>query len=158
MARRMCLLGMLVVLSVAYASAQGTTGTTTFSISSISGAYGITYSGTVLSASGSTGSTATTSPIAGAGQLVFDGKGGVTGSETFNRAGTVCAGTLTGTDTVNPDGTATITLTLTPTTSTTSGCASGTLTLGAVAVNGGQQVLLSGTDTDKVVSGQASKQ
>lgn len=118
-----------------------------FSVASISGAYGITYSGTVLNASGFN------SAIAATGRMVADGQGNLSGSETFNVVGKVCEGTLNGTYTVNGDGTASITLTFAP---LNVGCPSGTTTLSAVLVDDGEEVYFSQND-NKVLSGVARK-
>lgn len=161
---KLYLLGMLVLSFVVTFTqnsnaAAGTT-TTTFTAASIAGAYGLTFNGSVINAAGSTAGT--TSAFAGTGQVVFDGKSAVTGSETFNLAGTVCTGTITGTYTVNSDGVATIMYTFSPTVSGTTPapatCPSSSQTHSAVIVNGGQQIYFAETDADRVVTGSAQKQ
>ncbi len=60
------------------------------------------------------GKTRSGNPEAGVGILTSDGVSKVTGSLTQNKDGVVCQFTLSGSYTVNPDGTGTITVTDTP--------------------------------------------
>jgi hypothetical protein len=119
----------------------------------LAGSYGVTFSGTVINASGFTG------PIAGVGIFLLDGRGHVTGQETFNVTGTVCSGTVVGTYTTSPAGVGTVTTTFTPTTPPP--CPSGSLDLIYTSVNNNNKLYLlqSGTGSEnKIVSGVAEKQ
>jgi hypothetical protein len=72
-------------------------------------------------------------PDDGVGVLGSDGKGTVTGLLTENKNGTVCQSVLTGSYTVNPNGTASITVRETPSGS----CSGGTVTEATVLYNMG---------------------
>lgn len=123
-----------------------------FSLESIRGPYGLRFSGSIINASGFSG------PITGTGQIVADGRGTFTGSETFNVTGTVCEGPINGTYTVNSDGTGTVSFGFTPGSGSSKSCPSGTSTLSHVLVDEGNEIWLSQTDANKVVSGEARKQ
>jgi len=149
--RGICLAAVL-TLGCVYASAQNKNSGShakTFSVASVEGSYGITYNGTILNAAGFSG------PLAATGQIVADGKGNLQGSETFNVDGTICEGAIAGTYTVNADGTGQIRATFTP---ATKGCPSGTTSWSVVLVDGGQEVFLCQTESDKVLWGEARKQ
>ncbi len=57
--------------------------------------------------------------LSGTGVYQADGAGHLTGQETTNTNGQACSGTMTGTYTVNPEGTGTVSVTFT---ATTPGC------------------------------------
>jgi hypothetical protein len=120
----------------------------------LAGSYGFTFSGTVNMASGFTG------PIVGVGTFLLDGRGNVTGQETFNVTGTLCSGSLAGTYTTSRAGVGTVTATFT---ATTSDCPtpSASLDLIYTSVNNNNKLYLlqSGTgSSNKIVSGVAEKQ
>lgn len=94
-----------------------------------------------------------TGPIAGNGIFAFASAGTLTGTETFNAIGTICTGTLSGTYTLNTDGTGTITVTFTSTT-----CGSMTGHSSFVLSNAQDRMDLVGTDSFQVTSGEANKQ
>jgi hypothetical protein len=115
----------------------------------LAGSYGFTFSGTVINASGFNG------PIVGVGTFLLDGRGNVTGQETFNVTGTVCSGKLAGTYTTSLAGVGTVTATFT---ATTSGCPSGSLDLIYTSVNNNNKLYLVQNSSNKIVSGVAEKQ
>lgn len=84
-----------------------------FSTASIRGSYATSYSVALPNPSGPT------QYLSGTGVYQADGVGHLTGQETTNTNGQVCSGTMTGTYTVNPDGTGTVSVTFT---ATTPGC------------------------------------
>ncbi len=84
-----------------------------FSTASIRGSYATSYCVALTNPSG------LTQFLSGTGVFHADGAGHVTGQETTNTNGQVCSGTMTGTYTVNPDGTGTLSVTFT---ATTPGC------------------------------------
>jgi len=100
------------------------------------------------------------SPVAGFGSLTADGKGNITGgTETFNAGGSVCTGTITGTYSVNPDGTGASTFTFTST-GPGSNCSSLSGTNDddfEIRGMGGNGVDFFSTDADSVISGTASQ-
>jgi hypothetical protein len=72
------------------------------------------------------------------GLLNSDGVSKVTGTLTENKNGGVCSFTLSGTFTVNPDGTGTISVTETP---TSAGCSSAGASVASVLFNMGNGAL-----------------
>jgi hypothetical protein len=112
------------------------------------GTYGYSYTGTVLGSAGFNG------PIAGVGEFDLDGRGNLSGTETFNVTGTVCSGTLAGTYTVASDDTGTVTAAFTP---STAGCPSGTFHLYYSAVEDGRKIYFLQTDPGRVAAGEAEK-
>jgi hypothetical protein len=104
-----------------------------FSLSSIHGSYGFNFS---VFASNPTG------VLSGTGVYSVDGNGHLKGNETFNENGVTCSGSLSGTYTVNPDGTGTTSVTFTP---TTQGCTAINFTQSLVIVDSGKIVKVSDT-------------
>ena len=74
----------------------------TFSTASIRGSYGTSYIVALPDPSGPT------LFLSGTGVYQADGAGHLTGEETTNTNGQVCSGTMTGTYTINPNGTGTV--------------------------------------------------
>ncbi len=107
-----------------------------FSTASIRGSYGISYSVVLPNASGPP------QFLSGTGVFQADGAGHVTGHETTNGNGQVCDGTMTGTYTVNPDGTGTLSVTFT---ATTPGCTDLTFHQSLVILDSGRIVRVSET-------------
>jgi hypothetical protein len=98
-------------------------------------------------------------PISISGTLTGDGKGDVTGTETFNANGQVCSGTLAGTYTLNSDGTGTLNnVIFTPNGGSPAGCTSSAGTSAFTFSNGVNRIDLAGTDCFQVTSGTATKQ
>ena len=83
----------------------------------------------------------------GTGIFTADGKGNFTGTETYTVVTTPCQATVSGTYTVNPDGSGTNSATFT---TTSPGCSSGTYTQSLAIGQSGQLVLLSNTNGDQV--------
>ncbi len=92
--------------------------------------------------------TATSQVDAIVGQVTLDGKGHLSGTETFSVGGTITTVSVTGTYTQNADCTGTAQVT--PSGSPTSN-------FNTVAVNGGKELLLIETDTNTTVTGTAQE-
>ena len=107
-----------------------------FSDTSIHGRYGITYTVALPNPQGPT------QFLSGTGVYEADGAGHLTGEETTNANGEVCSGTLTGTYTVNPNGTGTTSVTFTP---TTNGCSVVSFQQSLVIVDSGRIVRVADT-------------
>ncbi len=73
-----------------------------YTLQSLKGHHGFTYSGSLLS----------TGPVASSGPIHFDGNGNLAANYTTSINGTTFTGSFTGTYTVNPDGTGAVVLTL----------------------------------------------
>ncbi len=98
-------------------------------------------------------------PIAIDGILVGDGKGGLTGTQTFNGSGLVCSGTLSGTYTVNADGTGTLNNVLfTPASGSPPECSATVGNSSFTFSNVTNHIDITGTDCFQVISGSATKQ
>jgi hypothetical protein len=94
--------------------------------------------------------------LVGTGQLVADGRGHLTGSESFSLLGTQCAGILEGgTYKIHPDGTGTVSATYTP---TTGPCGSEAVGLSLVLYKGGSGLKFYSTSEVAVTFGDAQKQ
>jgi len=90
--------------------------------------------------------------LAGAGRMVADGKGGVTGTDTFSLDGTIAHRTYTGTYSMNEDCTGSIVLQVT---------AGGTSATGhgdIVAVNNAREINFIQTDPNIIFSGVFKRQ
>jgi len=84
--------------------------------------------------------------FAGTGIFIADGRGNLTGSETFNVGGQICDDvTISGTYTVNPDGTGSDAITFS---SATPGC-SGTYQQSLVISDAGRVIRLSNTSPNE---------
>ncbi len=107
-----------------------------FSTSSIRGSYGTSYSVALANPSGPT------QFLSGTGVYEADGAGHLIGEETTNTNGQVCSGTLTGTYTVNPNGTGTASVTFT---ATTPGCSDVSFEQSLVILDSGRIVRVADT-------------
>jgi hypothetical protein len=103
-----------------------------FSLKNVRGTYATTIHGT----------------IDATGTLVADGAGNVTGgTETASDGTNVCAGTIAGSYTVNPDGTGTLTINFTTTSIIHGLCPSSpTTNTAAIVIVSEKRILSSGTD------------
>jgi hypothetical protein len=112
---------------------------TTFSKSSIKGSYAMSFAVAV-------GGGAAIDYAGGTGVIVSDGNGSLSGSESFSDTdGTVCTdATISGTYTVNPNGTGTINISLT---STEPGCTE-SFTESLAIANGGSLVKTTNLNTN----------
>ena len=117
------------------ASAQGG-----FSLASIRGSYAGIFEGKINTSGGLL-------EFLGAGIFVADGKGNFRGTETYTVVTTPCQATVSGTYTVNPDGSGANSATFT---TTSPGCSSGTYTQALAIGQSGRLVLLSNTNGDQV--------
>ena len=122
-----------------------------FGLASINGTYIIMYSGTVLDNS----VFPISGPIAAVGHFRADGKGNLSGSDTFDVDGLVCLSNFAGTYTVDASGGCTVSVTSTP---VTNGCPSGKASLIGEVFSGGGKVVFVQNDTTKVLSGEADRQ
>ena len=108
----LALLAVGVAVGAGYGDSLGH-GQGVFSDASIRGSYGISYCVALVNPSGAT------QLLSGTGVCHLDGAGHLTGEETTNTNGEVCSGTLSGTYSVNANGTGTASVTFSP---TTTGC------------------------------------
>jgi hypothetical protein len=142
--RKARVMGLLMVTAaVALCAARGASALG-FSVASVKGAYAATFHGTTD----------------GTGNLIADGAGNITGgSETVNDGTNICVGSITGSYTVNPDGTGTLT-TMFVTTSTIAGVcpASAVTNHAAIVVVSRKRVEVSGTDPGLLESGSLTRQ
>jgi hypothetical protein len=137
-----------------------------YSAADFNGTWGFGIAGTVIFTPPATGPTPNCSgwtpvtlPIALTGTLTGDGKGGVTGTQTFNADGLICSGTLKGTYTVAPDGEGTLdNVVFTPNAGSGAGCATTTGNSSFTFSSVVSRIDLTGTDCFQVVSGVAIKQ
>lgn len=142
----------LLALAVSGCGGGGSTAhaQTVFSLASISGSYGISYSVALPNASGAA------QFLSGTGLYQADGAGHLTGTETTNANGEVCSGNLAGSYTVNPNGTGTTSVKFTP---TTAGCSPVSFQQSLVIVDSGQTVRVADTiPTEVTISEQWRKQ
>ena len=108
----------------------------------ITGTYGYTFSGWIFTSTGQF-------PFADSGSLAFDGKGGLTGSDTYSYDGQIQPRTLTGTYTISTDCTGTATL---------SDNLGNSAHLNLVVVDNGQSIQFAQSDSGTVISGSAAMQ
>ena len=117
-----------------------------FSLGSVRGSYATSVHGTVDAT----------------GTLVADGAGNVTGgTETVSDGTNVCTGTITGSYTVNPDGTGTLTIHFTTTSTIHGACPSPSnpmINNAAIVVVSRNRILSSGTDPNLLESGSLTRQ
>ncbi len=151
-----------------------------FSNASLRGTYIVSFHGWV-SGGGGTVTGQSLGPQNGVGVLKADGQGNFTGTETANilyntngnpTASSACGGSstipgdaicttsLTGTYSVNPDGTGTTTATATPVAGSDCRCGpvSGFTTSNSFVMSTPEQLTIVGTDLDATVSGEAHRQ
>ena len=121
-----------------------------FSNASLSGGYSFADSGETLGAA--------SIKFAEVGVITFDGAGGFKGSATMNDNGTICTATVTGTYSINPDGSGSATVTQTPAASTARGCTTITFQVALALSGGGAQVQFVETSGTEIASGLALKQ
>lgn len=117
---------------------------TGFSLKSLQGTYAATFQGA----------------FDATGVVSADGAGNITGgTETVNDGTNICVGTLTGTYTVNSDGTGTLTLSFTTTHTNFGACPTSPTTNSAAFVTvSPDKIEVSGTDTGVLVSGSLTRQ
>jgi hypothetical protein len=176
--KRSILIGVFAVLSAVAVSGLSRASGRHFSNSSLKGTYVVVFRGTT-SGSSSTSQGTSLAPENGVGTLVPDGKGSFTGTETanilFNTAGAptssptcpssfptctaVCALTLSGTYTVNSDGSGTTTATATPAGGSDPRCGSttGFTTTSTIVLQSSKHLVFVGTDPDSTVIGEATR-
>jgi hypothetical protein len=88
-------------------------------------------------------------PFAGTGLFISDGRGNLSGHETVNFSGNACDYQISGTYTVNSDGTRTDEISFI---NGSPGCASGSFTQSLVVADGGNLILLSNTNSPDVAT------
>lgn len=116
----------------------------TYTLKSLRGAYAGRFSGTIFTNNG-------TLLMGGTGVFVADGKGNITGHESYNLSGTPCNATVTGTYAVNPDGTGTLSAAFN---TTDQGCESGTYTQSLAIGDSGRIVMLANSNPGQVIDEQ----
>jgi len=169
-------LGVVAVATVCRADGRGKP----FSNKSLHGTYVVKFQGTNSGGDGALEG-ASLAPVNGVGELVADGKGHFTGMQTanilFNTNGNptaaspgpcpgpfgvctaICTTTLSGTYTVNPDGTGTTSATAIPTSGDLRcGPATGFTTTSDIILQSSKHLVFVGTDFDATVGGQATLQ
>jgi hypothetical protein len=130
-------LGMVAILGASGGSATAHRG---YSLASLKGSYAIIFSGKI-----NTGTELL--PILGTGIIIADGHGNLSGHEAYTVDTTPCEATISGTYTINPDGSGTDTATFT---SSSAGCTSGAYTQGLAIAQRRELVLLSNTNGDQI--------
>ncbi len=122
-----------------------------FSNASLSGGYSFADSGETLGPA--------SIKFAEVGVITFDGAGGLKGNATMNDGGTICTATVTGTYSINPDGSGSATVIQTPDpASTARGCTTITFQIALALSGGGAQVQFVETSATEIASGLALKQ
>jgi hypothetical protein len=111
-----------------------------FSLKSFRGSYASIFSGKINTGSGLIS-------ILGTGIFVADGKGSLSGHETYTVDTTPCEATIAGTYTVDSDGSGTDAVTFT---TSSPGCTSGSYTQSFAIGERGEVVLLSNTNGDQI--------
>ncbi len=111
-----------------------------FSSASLKGSYAGKFSGNI-DAGGDL------LPFHGIGIFVSDGKGNLSGHETYTVDTTPCEASISGTYTINADGSGTNAVTFT---TSSPGCTSGSYTQGLAIAQRGKEILLSNTNGDQV--------
>lgn len=140
---RRTIFGFLATLSMLCISGAGSGNAAAhggFSLASLRGSYAGIFSGEANTASGLL-------PILGTGVFVADGHGNLTGHETYTVVTTPCEATISGTYTINPDGSGTDSIAFT---TSTLGCTSGTYTQSIAVAQRDEMVLLSNTNGDRI--------
>jgi hypothetical protein len=93
------------------------------------------------------------------GVLTFDGMGSFGGTATMNNGGMICAAIVTGTYSINPDGSGSATVTQTPdAASAARGCTTVTFPAALGLSGGGAQIQFVELSTAEILSGMALKQ
>ncbi len=131
-------------LGAAVSSGRGVTiqhAQRTFSTSSMHGSYGISYIVALPKVSSAT------EFLSGTGVLKADGAGHLSGEETTNTNGQVCSGTLTGTYTVNANGTGALSMLFA---ATTPGCSDVSIEQNLVILDSGRIVRVADTMPNEV--------
>jgi hypothetical protein len=122
-----------------------------FSNASLSGGYSFANSGETLGPG--------SIKFAEVGAITFDGAGGFKGNATMNDGGTICTATVTGTYSINADGSGSATLTQTPdAASAAHGCTTINFPVALALSGGGAQVQFVETSGTEIASGLALKQ
>jgi hypothetical protein len=122
-----------------------------FSNASLSGGFGFADSGETVVPAGI--------KFTEAGVLTFDGDGSFRGTATMNNGGMICAAIVTGTYTINPDGSGSATITHTPdAVSSARGCKIVSFPAVLGLSGGGAQIQFVEISTAEILSGLALKQ
>ncbi len=122
-----------------------------FSNASLIGGFGFADSGETFGAGGI--------KFSEAGVLTFDGAGSFRGNATMNDGGLICAAIVTGTYSINPDGSGSATVTQNPdAASSARGCTSVTFQAALGLSGGGAQIQFVELSTTELLSGLALKQ
>lgn len=139
--RAFVVVSILIAIAVTFtARSSAKDNQTAFSLASLKGSYAGLFSGLISTPAGLVA-------ILGTGVFVADGAGKFSGHESYTVDGKACTATVSGTYTVNPDGTGT---SQTSFTTSTPGCVSGTYTQSLVIAQKGRLVLLSNSNADRI--------
>jgi hypothetical protein len=122
-----------------------------FSNASLIGGFGFADSGETFGAAGF--------KFNEAGVLTFDGSGSFRGTATMNNNGMICTAIVTGTYSINPDGSGSAMVTQTPdAASSAAGCMVVRFPAALGLSSGGAQIQFVGLSTTEILSGLALKQ
>jgi hypothetical protein len=166
----------MLLLTGLSAAQSGRRAPTPFSNTSLSGPYAVSFHG-VNSGGDTTVTGESLAPLNGVGLLNADGNGHFTGTQTANimyntngvptasancpsgasACDAICTTTLTGTYTINPDGTGTTTATATPAANSDPRCgpSSGFTTTSSIVMSSPNHLVFVGTDFDSTIGGTA---
>jgi hypothetical protein len=146
----------LIFLCLCLTACGGTVGSRSFSAGGTVLAAGFTARNVV----GGYGFSMLTFGAVASGVITADGNGKITaGEETLNVGGLSCHGTVSGSYTINADGSGDATLFLTEdATSSAKGCQALAAHYSLALTNGGQQILMAEQDASAVATGVAAKQ
>ena len=146
----------LTLLCLCFAACNGTAGRRSFSTGGTVLADGFT----AKNVSGGYGLSMLTFGAAASGVITADGNGKITaGEETLNAGGLSCHGTLSGSYTINADGSGDATVFLTEdAASSAKGCQALAAHYSLALTNGGQEILIAEQDAAVVATGVAVKQ
>ncbi len=128
------------MLSISLAGSGNAAARSGFSFASLKGSYAGQFSGNI-DAGGSL------LPFHGVGIFVSDGKGNLSGHETYTVDTTPCEASISGTYTINADGSGTSAVTFT---TSSPGCTSGSYTQGLAIAQRGKEIFLSNTNGDQI--------
>ncbi len=117
-------------------------GSRAFSLKSLHGTYAGEFSGTVLSNN-------TALLIGGTGIFIADGKGAIAGHESYTFNGTPCNATVSGTYSVQADGSGTNSITFS---TTDLGCEGGSYTQSFAIGDSGRTVVLANSNQGQVIN------
>jgi hypothetical protein len=133
----------LCMLSISLAGGGNAAARAGFSLTSLKGSYAGIFSGQVDTGTGLV-------PIVGSGIFVSDGHGNLSGHENYTVATSTCEAEISGTYTINPDGSGTDAITFTVSATSSPDCTSGDYTQDLAIAEQGKLILLTNTNGDAI--------